>query len=161
MECRTTGMKWMTSPISEHLSHSLLWSWLSAESKMGSILPNEKKRILIVFLNEILEASTGHTKNIHYSWSYDIQNQISYLFTVVTTELYTRGKLQSSVDSFHCQHLYIWFAGISKVCVCLHKFIVLLLYKTLWSIMLACGLFCRRYRNQSTATQLPNSATYW
>ena len=58
---------------------------------MGSILANEKKRILIVFLNEIQEASRGHTKNIHYSWSYDMQNQILYLFTVVTTELYTRG----------------------------------------------------------------------
>ena len=86
----------------------------------------------LCFLNKIQQASKGYKKNIHYSWSYDIQNQVLYLFTVVTTELYTRGKLQSSVDSFHCQHLHIWFAGIRKVCVCLHRFIVLLLCKTLW-----------------------------
>ena len=31
-----------------------------------------------------------------------------------------------------CQHLYIWFGGVRKIWISLHKFIILLLCITLW-----------------------------
>ena len=34
-------------------------------------------------------------------------------------------------DSFCCPHLHIWFGGISRVCICPQKYIVLLLCFTL------------------------------
>ena len=52
-------------------------------------------------------------------------------FTSFGTEN-NRAKVAMYSGVFCCQHLYIWFGGISRVCICLHKFIVLLLCNTLW-----------------------------
>ena len=50
----------------------------------------------------------------------------------MSTELNKRGKVALFADSIHCQHLYIWFGGISRFCVCPQKIIILLLCITLW-----------------------------
>ena len=46
----------------------------------------------------------------------------------LTPQSYTpEGRLWCSTDSFQCQHLYIWFGVKSRVCICPHKFIILIL----------------------------------
>ena len=43
---------------------------------------------------------------------------------ITRTQSYTTdGRLRHSADSLYCQHLFIWFGGMSRVCVCLQKYI--------------------------------------